>query len=123
MNIEFHRTLVPHFQQEGLASFLVRDIGSSHDLVHLECLFSQSAQDIVSIVQHAFSSTVTSHGILLTVRKFIFGDDTLNLLRLDAVSQTSICLNGHTLNDRVDLWHLDMHPSLRPLTAMKDLVV
>jgi len=55
VNIEFHSTLVSHFQQEGLASFLVRNIGSSHDLMNLERLFAQSAQDIVSIIQHAFS--------------------------------------------------------------------
>jgi hypothetical protein len=55
MNIEFHNALVSHFQQEGLASFLVQDIGSSHDLTNLERLFVQSAQDIVSIIQHAFS--------------------------------------------------------------------
>ena len=55
VNIEFHSTLVSHFQQERLASFLVRNIGSSHDLMNLERLFAQSAQDIVSIIQHAFS--------------------------------------------------------------------
>src|SRR5271168_3756783 len=55
VNIEFHSTLVSHFQQKGLASFLVCNIRSSHDLVNLERLFAQSAQDIVSIIQHAFS--------------------------------------------------------------------
>jgi hypothetical protein len=123
VNIEFHNTLVSHLQQERLASFLVHDIGSSHDLTNLERLFAQSVQDIVSIIQHAFSLTVTSHGALLTVRKLIFCHDTLYLVRLDAVSQTPICLDGHTLNDGVNLWYLDMHPSLRPLTAMKDFVV
>jgi hypothetical protein len=42
VNIEFHNALVSHFQQEGLASFLVHDIGSSHDLTNLERLFVQS---------------------------------------------------------------------------------
>jgi hypothetical protein len=60
MNIEFHNALISHFQQEGLASFLVQDIGSSHDLTNLERLFVQSVQDIVSIIQHAFSLTITS---------------------------------------------------------------
>jgi hypothetical protein len=54
VNIEFHNALVPHFQQEGLASFLVHDIGSYHDLTNLERLYAQSAQDIVPIIQHAF---------------------------------------------------------------------
>jgi hypothetical protein len=122
VNIKFHRTLVPHFQQERLASFLIHDIGSSHDLVHLKRLFSQSAQDIVSIIQHVVSLP-TSRGHLLTIRKLIFRDYTLYLLRLDAISKTSICLYGHTLNDSVNLWHLDLHPPLRPLTTMKNLIV
>jgi hypothetical protein len=68
MNIEFHNALVSHFQQEGLASFLVQDIGSSHDLTNLERLFTQSAQDIVSIIQHAFSLTITSDSTLLSTK-------------------------------------------------------
>ena len=123
VNIEFHDALVSHFQQEGLASFLVQDIGPSHDLANLERLFAQSAQDIVSIIQHAFSLTVTSHGNLLTVRKLIFRDYSLYLVGFDAVSKTSVRLDGHTLNDGVYLRHLDMYPPLRPLTAMKDFVV
>jgi hypothetical protein len=55
VNIEFYSTLISHLQQEGLASFLVRNIGSSHDLMNLERLFAQSAQNLRSIIQHAFS--------------------------------------------------------------------
>jgi hypothetical protein len=50
-------------------------------------------------------------------------DETLYLVRLDAVSKTSVRLDRHTLNDGVNLWHLDLHLFLRPLTAMKDFVV
>jgi hypothetical protein len=123
VNIEFHCTLVSHFQQDGLASFLVRDVGSYHDLTNLERLFAQSAQDIVSIIQHTFPLTITSHGALLTVRKLIFRHYALYLVRLDAVSKTSIRLDRHTLNDGVNLWHLDLHPPLRPLTVVMDFVV
>jgi len=63
----------------------------------------QSAQDIVSIIQHAFSLTITSDGALLTVRKLIFRHYTLYLVRLDAVSKTSVRLDRHTLNDGVNL--------------------
>jgi hypothetical protein len=80
VNIEFHSTLVSHFQQEGLASFLVRNIGSFHDLVHLERLFAQSTQDFVAIIQHACSLDIPGHDALLTVRKLIFGHDTLYLV-------------------------------------------
>jgi hypothetical protein len=121
VNIEFHSTLVSHFQQEGLASFLVHDVGSYHDLTNLERLFAQSAQDIVSIIQHAFS--LASNGALLTVRELIFRHHTLCLVRLDAVSKTSVRLDRHTLNDGVNLWHLELHPPLRPLTAVTDFVV
>jgi hypothetical protein len=62
VNIEFHSTLASHFQQERLASLLVHDIGSSHDFMNLERLFAQSRQDIVSIIQHAFSLIVASLG-------------------------------------------------------------
>jgi hypothetical protein len=121
VNIEFHNTLVSHSQQEGLTSFLVRNIGSFHDLVHLERLFAQSAQDIVSIIQHAFS--LASHGALLTVGELIFRHHTLDLAGLDAISKTSVRLDRHTLDDSVNLWHLDLHPPLRPSTAVKDFVV
>jgi hypothetical protein len=123
VNIELHNALVSHFQQEGLASFLVHDISSSHDFTNLQRLFVKSAQDIVSIIQHAFSLTSTSHGALLTVRKLIFRHYTLYLVRLDPVSKTSVRLDRHTLNDGVNLWHLDLRPPLRSLTAMKDFGV
>ena len=60
---------------------------------------------------------------LLTVRQFVFRHDTLYLVGLDAVSETSVCLDRHALNDGVNLRYLDMHPPLRPLTAMEDFVV
>jgi hypothetical protein len=63
------------------------------------------------------------HRALLTVRKLIFRHDALDLVALDAVSETAIRLDRHTLNDGVNLRHIDMHPPLRPLTAMKDFVV
>ena len=52
MDIELHQAFVSHFQQEGLASFLIHDIGAFHDLVDLEWLFAERAQDIFSIIQH-----------------------------------------------------------------------
>ena len=52
MNIEFHNALVSHFQQEGLASFLVHDIGALHDFVNFERLLAKRSQDIFSIIQH-----------------------------------------------------------------------
>jgi hypothetical protein len=33
VNIEFHQAFVSHFQQEGLASLLIYDIGAFHDFV------------------------------------------------------------------------------------------
>jgi len=51
-NVEFHQTFVSHFQQEGLASFLIHDIGAPHDLVDFQRLLAKRAQDIFSIIQH-----------------------------------------------------------------------
>src|SRR5450631_1404637 len=52
VNIEFHQALVSHFQQQGLAGFLIHDIGPFHDLVDFERLLAERAQDIFSIIQH-----------------------------------------------------------------------
>src|SRR5260370_28472643 len=54
VNIEFHQAFVSHFQQEGLAGFLIHDIGPFHDLVDFERLLAERAQDIFSIVQHDY---------------------------------------------------------------------
>ena len=123
VNIEFYSTLISHLQQKGLASFLVRNIGASHDLMNLERLFAQSAQDFRSIIQHAFSLTITGLGVLLTIRELIFRDDTLYLVRFDAIPKTSIRLDRHALDNGVNLGHFDLRPSLRPLTAMTHFVV
>jgi len=50
LNIELHQAFVSHFQQEGLASVFIRDIGAFHDLS--ERLLAERTQDILSIIQH-----------------------------------------------------------------------
>jgi hypothetical protein len=52
VDIELHQAFVSHFQQEGLASFLVHDIGAFHNLVDFERFLAERAQDIFSIIQH-----------------------------------------------------------------------
>jgi hypothetical protein len=52
VDIELDRSFAAHFQQQRLASFLICNIGASHDLVDLERLFAERVQDILSIVQH-----------------------------------------------------------------------
>jgi hypothetical protein len=52
VDIELHRSFASHFQQERLARFLICNIGAFHDLVDLERLLTERAQDILSIVQH-----------------------------------------------------------------------
>jgi hypothetical protein len=52
VDVELHQALVPHFQQQGLTSFLVRDIGAFHDFVNLERLLAERGQDIFSIIQN-----------------------------------------------------------------------
>jgi hypothetical protein len=41
-----------HFQQEGLTSFFIQDIGAFHDLAQFERLLAERTQDIFSIIQH-----------------------------------------------------------------------
>lgn len=52
VNIEFHQTFAAHFQKEGLADFLIRDIGAFRDLVDFERLLAEHIQDILPIIQH-----------------------------------------------------------------------
>ena len=52
VDIELHQAFVSHFQQEGLASFFIHNIGAFHDLVDFERLLAERAQDIFSIIQH-----------------------------------------------------------------------
>jgi hypothetical protein len=52
VNIELYQTLASHFQQQGLADFLIRDVGALHDLVDFERLLAQRTQDILSVIQH-----------------------------------------------------------------------
>jgi hypothetical protein len=51
VDVELHQAFVSHFQKEGLASFLIHDIGAFHDFVDFERLLAERAQDIFSIIQ------------------------------------------------------------------------
>jgi hypothetical protein len=44
VNIELYQTIVPHFQQKGLARLLVRDIDAFHDFVDFEWLLAERAR-------------------------------------------------------------------------------
>jgi len=59
----------------------------------------------------------------LTIGEFVFRNDALDLVRPDAVPEPSVGLDGHALNDGVNLWRLDLDTPLRPLTTMKDGLV
>ena len=104
VDIELHQSFVSHFQQEGLASFFIHNIGAFHDLVHFERLLAESVQDIFSIIQHDQTPTVTKRAKSLRIRKLIFRNYSLDVLRLalDAVSKASIRLDRHALNDGVN---------------------
>jgi hypothetical protein len=52
VDIELHQAFLSHFQQEGLASFLIHDISALHDLVDFQRLLAKRAQNILSIIQH-----------------------------------------------------------------------
>jgi hypothetical protein len=80
VNIELHQAFVSHFQQEGLASFLIHDICAFHDFVDFERLLAERAQDIFSIIQHDWTPKVTKRAKSLRIRKLIFRNYSLNIL-------------------------------------------
>jgi hypothetical protein len=51
VNIELYQTIVPHFQQKGLARLLVQDIGAFHDFVDFEWLLAERAQNLFPLIQ------------------------------------------------------------------------
>jgi hypothetical protein len=55
VDVEFHQAFVAHLQKQGLAGFLIREIGTPHDLVGLERLLAERIQDILAIFQHDWS--------------------------------------------------------------------
>ena len=55
VNIEFHQPLIAHFQKQGLAGLLIREICALHDFVDLEWLLAKRIQDILAILQHHYS--------------------------------------------------------------------
>ena len=59
VDIELHQAFVAHFQQEGLACFLIHHISAFHDFVDLERLLAERAQDIFSIIQQDWTPLVT----------------------------------------------------------------
>jgi hypothetical protein len=125
VNIELHQAFVSHFQQKGLASFFIHDIGAFHDLVHFERLLAERTQDIFSIIQHDWTPTVTKNAKSLRIRKLIFRNDSLDILRLalDAVPETSICLDGHQLNNGVNHWCIGCGTSLWTLGLMVNVFI
>jgi len=125
VDIELHQAFVPHFQQEGLARFLICDVGAFHDLVNLERLFAQRGQDLFSIIQHNRTPDIAERASSLTIRKLIFRDHALGIVRfaLDAVSQAPVCLNGHPLDDGVDDRRIGFGAALWSLALVENVVV
>jgi hypothetical protein len=123
--IEFHHAFVPHFQQKGLASLFIRHIGALHDLVHFERLFAERIQNIFSIIQHDQSPAVIKRAGSLRIGKLIFRHHSLDILRLtlDPISNTSICLDGHMLNDRVNHRGISCSTTLGSLGLVADVVI
>jgi hypothetical protein len=125
VDIELHQALVAHFQQEGLARFLICDVGPFHDLVNLERLLAERGQDLFSIIQHNRTPDVAERASSLTIRKLVFRDHALGIVRfaLDAVSQTSVRLDGHPLDHRVNRRRTRFGATLRSLALVVNIIV
>jgi hypothetical protein len=78
VDVELHQAFVAHFQQEGLASFLIHDIGAFHDFVDFERFLAESAQDIFSIIQHDQAPINCTKS--LGIGKLIFRNHPLNIV-------------------------------------------
>jgi hypothetical protein len=52
VDVELHQTFVAHLQKQGLAGFLIREIGAPHQLVGLLRLLAKRIEDILAIFQH-----------------------------------------------------------------------
>jgi hypothetical protein len=52
VDVKLHQAFLSHFQQKGLASFLIHDIGALHDLVDFQRLLAKRAKNVFSIIQH-----------------------------------------------------------------------
>jgi hypothetical protein len=52
VDVELYQPFVAHLQQQGLAGFLIHDVGAFHDFINLKRLLAQRTQDIFSIIQH-----------------------------------------------------------------------
>src|SRR6201987_1967096 len=68
VDIKLHQAFVSHFQQKGLASFFIYDIGAFHEFIRFERLLSERPQDILSITQHDWTPTVIKRFKALRVR-------------------------------------------------------
>jgi hypothetical protein len=50
VDVELHDAFIPHFQQQGLACFIIHDVGALFYLEGLEGLFAKRAQNMFSII-------------------------------------------------------------------------
>jgi len=125
VDIELHQAFVSHFQQEGLASFFIHDIGAFHDLAHFKRFLAERTQDIFSIIQQYWNPIVIKCDKSLRIRKLIFRNDSLDIFRLapDAVSETSICLDRHKLNDGVNRWWINCGTPLWALGPVANVFI
>jgi hypothetical protein len=62
---------------------------------------------------------------LLQIRQLLFRNYSLDVLRLapDAVSKASICLDGHTLNNRVNHWSINRRTTSWTLGLMANVFI
>jgi hypothetical protein len=125
VDVELHQALVPHFQQQRLASFLIGDIGAFHDFVNLQRLLAKRVQDIFPIIQHNWIPAVINRAPSLKIRKLVFGDHTLDILRFapDAVSKTPVRLDRHQPYDRVDHRRIGFSTPLRTLAPVMNIFI
>ena len=88
----------------------------------LECLIVQACSEGP---QQFFCDQRIKRAKSLRIGKLIFRNDPLGILRLalDAVSKTSVCLDGHMLNDGVNHWWIRFGTSLWTLRLVANVFI
>ena len=79
VDVELHQALLSHFQQEGLASFLIDDVGALHDLVKLSAA-SREARAGYFLDHSTQPDSHIKHAGSVSIRKLVFRNHSLNIL-------------------------------------------
>jgi hypothetical protein len=86
VDVELHQAFVTHLQKQGLAGFLIREIGTPHELVGLLRLLAKRIEDIFAIFQHNCSCN-PKLSLMMTCSGHKFDLAVFNITRRERVAR------------------------------------